>query len=139
MKCGVRRLVPFLHTRIISVSQPKLSNTASSLIGFDHPHGRRLLEERQQQTAHQWVRKQRIRIVFVGMIADLVREVGGEHVQVTQLMGSGVDPHLYKPNRDDIRILDSDLVFFAGHHLEGKIPIHSAGKAEKRSFDCQNN
>ena len=65
----------------------------------------------------------KIRIVAtVGMIADLVREVGGEHVQVTQLMGSGVDPHLYKPNRDDIQsILDSDLVFFAGHHLEGKM------------------
>ena len=61
-------------------------------------------------------------VATVGMIADLVREVGGEHVQVTQLMGSGVDPHLYKPNRDDIQsILNSDLVFFAGHHLEGKM------------------
>ena len=64
-----------------------------------------------------------IRIVTtVGMIADLVQQVGGRHVNVTQLMGPGVDPHLYKANRDDIQsILDSDLVFFSGHHLEGKM------------------
>ena len=61
-------------------------------------------------------------VTTVGMIADMVREVGGKSVTVTQLMGPGVDPHLYKPNRDDIQsILDSDLVFFAGHHLEGKM------------------
>jgi len=61
-------------------------------------------------------------VTTIGMLADIVREFGGEHVSVTQLMGPGVDPHLYKPNRDDIQsILDCDLVFYAGHHLEGKM------------------
>ncbi|MCC6509970.1 MAG: zinc ABC transporter substrate-binding protein [Pirellulaceae bacterium] len=60
--------------------------------------------------------------VTVGMVADLVRVIGGEHVKVTQLMGSGVDPHLYKPSSDDVRaILGSDIVLTNGLMLEGKM------------------
>ncbi len=60
--------------------------------------------------------------VTVGMVADLVREIGGEHVEVTQLLGSGVDPHLYKPTRDDVTLLTkADIVFFNGLYLEGKM------------------
>lgn len=58
----------------------------------------------------------------VGMVADLVREVGGDEVQVKQLLGSGVDPHLYKPTRDDVQaILAGDVVFYNGLLLEGKM------------------
>ncbi len=58
----------------------------------------------------------------VGMVADLVREIGGEHVKVTQLMGSTVDPHLHKPSRDDVQsIATSDVVFANGLLLEGKM------------------
>lgn len=31
----------------------------------------------------------------IGMIADVVKEEGGEHVDVIGLMGPGVDPHQY--------------------------------------------
>jgi manganese/zinc/iron transport system substrate-binding protein len=58
----------------------------------------------------------------VGMVADLVRNVGGDRVVVTQICGSGVDPHLYKVTRDDVRALrNADLVFYCGLMLEGKM------------------
>ena len=61
-------------------------------------------------------------VATVGMVADLVREVGGEQVEVACLMGAGVDPHLYKPTRDDVALLlRADIVFYCGHHLEGKM------------------
>ena len=61
-------------------------------------------------------------VATVGMVADLVRNVGGEHVEVTQIMGAGVDPHLYKPNRDDVQTLSrGDIVFYNGLMLEGKM------------------
>ena len=65
----------------------------------------------------------RLRVVAtVGMVADVVREIGGEAVGVTQLMGPGVDPHLYKATRDDVRrIMDADLVFSGGLMLEGRL------------------
>lgn len=58
----------------------------------------------------------------VGMVADIVRNVGGTHVQTRQIMGSGIDPHLYKPTRDDVlALMDSDVIFYGGLMLEGKM------------------
>lgn len=61
-------------------------------------------------------------VATVGMVADLVREIGGDHIQVAQIMGAGVDPHLYNPSRDDVSaIMNSDITFFNGLLLEGKM------------------
>ena len=61
-------------------------------------------------------------VATVGMVADIVRNVGGDHVAVETLMGAGVDPHLYKATRDDVaKILAADMVFYCGLMLEGKM------------------
>jgi manganese/zinc/iron transport system substrate-binding protein len=65
----------------------------------------------------------RIRVTAtVGMIGDAVANVGGELVDLTTLMGPGVDPHLYKPSANDIDALgDTDVIFYGGLHLEGRM------------------
>ncbi|MEQ9619632.1 MAG: zinc ABC transporter substrate-binding protein [Deltaproteobacteria bacterium] len=61
-------------------------------------------------------------VATTGMIADITRVVGGEHVRVKGLMGPGVDPHLYKASAGDISSLsNADLIFYNGLHLEGKM------------------
>jgi len=62
----------------------------------------------------------RLRVVAtIGMIADIVGQVGGERVLVQGLMGPGVDPHLYKARAGDVRKLaNADLVIYNGLHLE---------------------
>lgn len=61
-------------------------------------------------------------VATIGMIADGVRNVGGEHVVVTQLMGAGVDPHLYQPSeRDAQALINADVVFYGGLHLESQM------------------
>ena len=61
-------------------------------------------------------------VATVGMVADIVRNVGQQHVEVTQIMGPGVDPHLYKTTRDDVQlIMEADTVFYSGLMLEGKM------------------
>ena len=58
----------------------------------------------------------------VGMITDIVKSVGGERVEVTGLMGPGVDPHLYKPSARDVnRLDDADVIFYGGLELEGRM------------------
>ena len=58
----------------------------------------------------------------VGMVADLVRNVGGDRVSVTQICGSGVDPHMFKATRDDLLVIRrADVVFYSGLMLEGKM------------------
>ncbi|MFX3623430.1 MAG: metal ABC transporter solute-binding protein, Zn/Mn family [Ectobacillus sp.] len=57
-----------------------------------------------------------------GQIADIVQQVGGDKVEVTALMGPGVDPHLYKASQGDIHKLSkADTIFYNGLHLEGKM------------------
>jgi manganese/zinc/iron transport system substrate-binding protein len=58
-------------------------------------------------------------VATTGMVADLVRAVGGERVDVKFLMGPGVDPHLYKASEGDLRALEkADIIFYNGLHLE---------------------
>lgn len=61
-------------------------------------------------------------VATIGMITDVVKQVGGEEVEANGLMGPGVDPHLYKASQGDIEKLDkADIIFYGGLHLEGKM------------------
>lgn len=61
-------------------------------------------------------------VTTVGMIADVVKNVGGGRVRVIGLMGPGVDPHLYKASEGDVRRLyRADIVFYGGLHLEARM------------------
>lgn len=61
-------------------------------------------------------------VCTVGMVADIVRNIGGEHVQVRALMGEGVDPHMYQASPGDVRLLSgADVIVYNGLNLEGRI------------------
>lgn len=54
------------------------------------------------------------------IIADWVRQVGGDRVDVFPLLPVGSDPHTFQPGaRDVTRVADADLVFSIGLNLEG--------------------
>ena len=61
-------------------------------------------------------------VATVSMLADTVRAVGGSRVEVSSLLGEGVDPHTYRPTRADIaRLSSADLVIANGLHLEAQL------------------
>lgn len=61
-------------------------------------------------------------VATVGMIADVVSNVGGACVRVTALMGPGVDPHLYRASASDVdRLSGADIIFYNGYNLEGQL------------------
>ncbi len=61
-------------------------------------------------------------VTTIGMITDIVKNVGGNRVEVIGLMGPGVDPHLYKASAGDVQKLSSaSLIFYNGLHLESKM------------------
>jgi manganese/zinc/iron transport system substrate-binding protein len=61
-------------------------------------------------------------VVTIGMIGDVVRNVGGACVDVTAIMGAGVDPHLYKASARDVQTFqDADVIFYSGYSLEGQL------------------
>ncbi|MGE6607520.1 metal ABC transporter solute-binding protein, Zn/Mn family [Halomonas sp. NPDC076908] len=54
------------------------------------------------------------------ILADMVENVGGEHVDVTSLVGADGDAHVYSPSPGDARSLaNADLVVFNGLLFEG--------------------
>ncbi|PVY77506.1 manganese/zinc/iron transport system substrate-binding protein [Tamilnaduibacter salinus] len=60
--------------------------------------------------------------VTVGMIADVAENVGGECVDVTAMMGPGVDPHLYQASASDVTLLrQAELILYSGYSLEGQL------------------
>src|SRR5690606_4513360 len=56
------------------------------------------------------------------LITDLLNHIGGDNLNIQGLMGSGVDPHLYKASAGDVtKLANADLIFYGGLHLEGKL------------------
>jgi manganese/zinc/iron transport system substrate-binding protein len=61
-------------------------------------------------------------VATTGMVGDAVKAVVGNAAKVEVLLGSGVDPHSYKPTRSDIaRLASANIVFYNGLLLEGKM------------------
>ena len=54
------------------------------------------------------------------VLGDMVRQVGGDFVHVSNLVGPNGDPHAFEPSPDDARLLKAaDLVIVSGLGLEG--------------------
>src|SRR5690606_19372817 len=61
-------------------------------------------------------------VCSTSILADCVKQVVGDKLEVRSLMGPGVDPHTYNPRPSDVVLLnDARLVVYTGFHLEGKM------------------
>lgn len=53
------------------------------------------------------------------VLADVVKQVGGDHVNVKSLVGPNGDPHEFEPSPDDAKTLkEADITFISGEGLE---------------------
>src|SRR5690625_1525495 len=51
---------------------------------------------------------------------DIVNQIGGEHIDVYNLVPTGTDPHEYEPLPEDMaKVEEADLIFYNGLNLEG--------------------
>ncbi len=86
-----------------------------ALIGCDSPSSATVAQRRASGKKLQIV-------TTTGMVTDLVRAVAGDHAEVIPLMGPGIDPHLFKPTRNDVKKLyEADIVFYSGLMLEHRM------------------
>ena len=61
-------------------------------------------------------------VTTIGQLTNVVEIVGGEHVNVTGLMGPGVDPHLYVASESDVESLqNADVIIYNGLFLEAQM------------------
>lgn len=77
------------------------------------------------------------------LLTDMIENIGGEHVNVYNLVPIGTDPHEYEPLPEDIKAAsDADLLFYNGVNLEGgengwffKL-INSVGQSEDKIVEA---
>jgi manganese/zinc/iron transport system substrate-binding protein len=85
--------------------------TGAMVAGCTAPEDRGPIAERQVHV-----------VATTNIVADLARQIGGDRVVVTALMGPGVDPHLYRASEGDVgRMTSADIIVYTGLHLEGKM------------------
>ncbi|MCC6169434.1 MAG: zinc ABC transporter substrate-binding protein, partial [Caldilineaceae bacterium] len=73
-------------------------------------------------------------VATVGQLADIAQIVGGDHAQVTGLMGAGVDPHLYVATEGDVDLLqNADIIFYNGLFLEAQLDQILKQLAERKT------
>ncbi len=61
-------------------------------------------------------------VATTAQIGDILINIVGDDARIESLMGSGVDPHLYRPTRSDvIKLKRADVIFYNGLHLEGQM------------------
>ncbi len=59
-------------------------------------------------------------VVSFTILADVVKNVGGDHVNVKSLVAVNGDPHAFEPTPDDVKALQAaNLAFVSGDGLEG--------------------
>ncbi|MFN2290061.1 MAG: metal ABC transporter substrate-binding protein [Anaerolineae bacterium] len=69
-------------------------------------------------------------VATTNIVADVVKNVGGDRIELVTLMGIGVDPHTYVPTPSDTAAVhDADVVFANGAGLEANLDemLASAG------------
>jgi ABC-type Zn uptake system ZnuABC Zn-binding protein ZnuA len=71
-------------------------------------------------------------VATTGIVGDVVKNVAGDRIELTTLIGPGQDPHTYQPTPRDIAAIErADVVFINGFHLEEGLEstiVAAAGK-----------
>jgi manganese/iron transport system substrate-binding protein len=72
-------------------------------------------------------------VATVGTFADFARQVGGDRVEVVQLVGDGVDPHDFQMTPNDLVTVNrAQVLLYNGYNLEPFLSqvLTGAGRAE---------
>ncbi len=73
-------------------------------------------------------------VATTSIVADVVRQIGGELIDVEILLPEGADPHSFDPSPQDIALVaDADIIFANGAGLEAFIThlLESAGAEDR--------
>lgn len=84
-------------------------------------------------SAAAFAREPKLKVVTtVAPHADLVREIAGDRVDLTQMIPDGTDSHTFEPRPSDARYLqEADLIILNGLHLES--PTQRMADANKKA------
>ncbi|MFN3928025.1 MAG: metal ABC transporter substrate-binding protein [Thermoflexus sp.] len=73
-----------------------------------------------QPTVRQEISGKRLQVVATtSIVGDVVRQIGGDAIQLTVLLPIGADPHAFEPSPQDVaRVAEAQVIFAVGAGLE---------------------
>ena len=72
---------------------------------------------------------------FSTVLSDVARNVGGDKVQVEELVKGGVDPHEFQPSPGDVeQVAGADVVLLSGKGMEGYLSKLEESGGDKKKF-----
>ncbi len=67
------------------------------------------------------------------VLSDVARQVGGDRVQVEEIVKGGVDPHEFSPSPSDVQtVTEADMVLISGKGMEGYLAKLEQGADAKK-------
>ncbi len=61
-------------------------------------------------------------LATTGLVGDAAKNIGKDKINLTVLLGPGIDPHTYELKASDIaKFKNADVIFYNGLHLEAKM------------------
>lgn len=61
-------------------------------------------------------------VATTGQLGDAVKNIAGDRVKLTTLLGPGIDPHTYVATEGDLfTFQEADVIFYNGLHLEAQL------------------
>lgn len=68
------------------------------------------------------IQEKRLIVTTTGILEEGISNIAADDFRVVALMGSGTDPHTYKPSASDLKLLRSaDVIIYNGLMLEGRM------------------
>ena len=68
------------------------------------------------------------------VLTDVARNVGGDRVQIAEIVKAGIDPHEFQPTPGDVQeIAGADIVLISGKGLEGYLAKLESSAAARRA------
>jgi manganese/zinc/iron transport system substrate-binding protein len=82
-----------------------------------------LVQSNSQDENNSDIASRKIKVVATNtIVADAVEHVGGDRIELENLMEVGVDPHIYKPTAGDVsKLEEADIIFYSGLELEARM------------------
>ncbi len=73
-------------------------------------------------------------VATTGQIGDALANIGGDAINLTSLLGPGIDPHLYVPTESNLgTFANADLIVYNGLHLEAQM-LRALEQMEQRGI-----
>ena len=70
------------------------------------------------------------------VLSDVVRNVGGDKIEVEEIVKGGVDPHEFQPSPSDVQtVAEANLVLVSGKGMEGYLSKLEEGTDQKKFID----